>query len=209
MRWNKMKFNWTTLKVVLTFVVIVGVVFWAGNLVRSRSYNGGDLKFGVSSGLISITNPSDQAIPVQLIGSGSRTFRVSSTIDDVSGSSTREGSGSSRTHLFEFELPSGTSELIVSGGTDINLVASTDVNLQATVNPMSNDSRRNTLIATAVAVLGLLFYASNVVNHQWMNIFPGKNPLVQDTQPASVSAKSGQGAVAQSYGDNRTNKTND
>lgn len=95
-----MKLNWKTLKVVLVFVVVVGVAFWAVDSVRSRSYSGSDLSFDTAGGTITVTNPSDEPVAAQFIGTGSRSFRVSSTIEGVSGSSTRVESGSNRTHQF-------------------------------------------------------------------------------------------------------------
>lgn len=198
-----MKLNWNTLKVVLAFVVIVGVAFWAVDSIRSRSYNGTNLSFDTGGGIITVTNPSDEPAAAQFIGSGSRTFWVSSTIEGVSGSSTREGTGSTRMHQFEFELPPGTSEFTVSGGTDVNFVADTDTELQATVDPMSSESRRITLIATAVVILGALFYASNVFDHRWLNMLRPGTIAPDVPASSSVSASEGQGRAARSFGDNR------
>ena len=187
-----MKLNWNTLKIVLAFVVIVGVIFWAVDSVRSRSYSGTDLSFDTSGGTITITNPSEEPAPVQFTSSGSRTFRVSSSIEGVTGSSTRVGTGSTRTQQFEFELPPGTSEFTVSGGTDVSFVADTATELQATVNPMSSESRRNTLIAATIVVFGTLFYASNVTRHQWIKslrhrVLPSRQDTAkQDTEPTPV-----------------------
>lgn len=130
-----MKRNWKTFKVLFTFAIIIGAIFWAVNTVRPHSFDGTGLNFSVGDGTVSVTNPSEQTASVQLLGSGSRSFRVSSTIEGVSGSSTRQGSGSSSTHLFEFELPSGTSEFTITRGTDVNFIANTATMLQATVNP--------------------------------------------------------------------------
>lgn len=205
-----MKLNGNTFKVVLAFVVIAGVIFWAVDSVRSRSYSGTDLSFNTAGGIITVTNPAGEPAAAQFISSGSRTFRVSSTIDGVSGSSTRIGTGSTRTQQFEFELPPGTSEFTVSGGTDVRFVADTaTAELQATVNPMSSESRRNTLIAAAVVVFGTLFYASNATGHQWIKslrhrVLPSRpDTSKQDTEPTPVVVDGGQGRAARSYGDNR------
>lgn len=204
-----MKLNWNTFKVVLAFVVIVGVIFWAVDSVRSRSYSGANLNFEVAGGLNTVTNLSDDPAAAQLTGSGFRTFRVSSTIEGVTGSSTRVGTGSTRTHQFEFELPPGTSEFTISGGTDVRFVADTDTELQATVNPMSSESRRNTLIAAVVVVFGALFYASNVTGHLWFKslrhkVLPSRQDTSKrDTEPTPVVMDGGQGRAARSYGDNR------
>jgi hypothetical protein len=205
-----MKINWTIFKVMFALVVVVGMIFWAVDSIRPLSYSGTDLNFSVGSGPVSVTNPSDQSLSVQMITSGSRSFRVSSTIEGVSGSSLREGTGTTRTQLFEFELPPGKSEFAISSGSDINFVADTSTKLQVTVNPMSDDSRRATIIATVVVVLGALFYASNATGHQWIRILRGRfsstqSESVQDTRPTPVVADGGQGHAPRSYGDNRAN----
>lgn len=194
-----MKLNRNAFKIVLAFVVIAGVAFWAVDAVRSRSYSGANLSFDTADGIITVTNLSDEPAVAQFIGLGSRTFRVSSTIDGVSGSSTRVGTGSTQTQQFEFVLPPGTSEFTVSGSTDVSFVADTATELQATVNPMSSESRRNTLIAAAVVVFGTLFYASNVTGHQWFKslrhrVLPSRpDTSKQDTKPTPVVMDGGQG----------------
>ncbi|GAB4528999.1 MAG: hypothetical protein OHK0046_48520 [Anaerolineae bacterium] len=204
-----MKLNLNLFKVVLAFVVIIGVTFWAVDSVRSRSYSGANLSFDTTGGTVTVSNPSNDPAAVQLTGSGSRTFRVSSTIEGVAGSSVRVGTGSTRTHQFEFELPPGTNEFTVSGGTDVRFVAGTDTELQATVNPVSSETRRNTLIAAAIGVLGALFYASSVTGHLWFkrlrhNVLPShQDTSKQDTEPTPAVTNSGQGRAARSYGDNR------
>ena len=56
-----MKFNW---RVLIAFVVLVGAIFWGVDSVRTRSYSGTDLSFGIGSGPVSVTNSSDAAVPV-------------------------------------------------------------------------------------------------------------------------------------------------
>lgn len=203
-----MKLNWKTFKVLFAFVIVIGVIFWAVNLIRPHSYSGTNLNFGVGSGSVRVTNPSEEPVLVQLAGTGARTFRISSTIEDVSGSSTRQGSGSSSTQLFEFALPPGESEFTITGGTDVNFVANTGTTLNARVNPVSSGTRTSTLIAAAVVVLGALFYASSVTEHQWISILrrkvsPNQDAPPQDTKPTPVVTDGGQGEAARSYGDNR------
>jgi hypothetical protein len=77
-----MKINW---KVLFALVLVVGAVYWAFSSTQVNSYSGTNLTFAVGGGPVTMTNPSDEAISVQLIGTGSRSFSVSSTIDDVSG----------------------------------------------------------------------------------------------------------------------------
>lgn len=205
-----MERNWKTVKIVLGFVVIFAAIFWATDSVRSRSYTGTNLSFDAGSGPVVVTNPSDQPVAVQLSGAGSRTFHVSSTIEDVTGSSTRVESGSSRIQQFEFLLPPGTSEFTTSGGTDVIFVVDTDTELQATINPMSSDSGRSTLIFAAVVVLVSLYFISRVTEHQWIkSIRHSVMPASQNTpdpEPVPVVASGGQGRSARAYGDNRTER---
>jgi hypothetical protein len=199
---NLMNMNWKIIKVVGAFVVIAGIIFWAFTATRSQSYSGTNLDFEVAGGAVVVTNPSDQSIPVQFMGTGTRSFRVSSDIEGISGNSTREGSGSTTTQLFELELPPGISEFFVTRGTNVTFVAPATSELEATVHPMTADSSRNAIIAAIVVVLGLLFYASNAVEHSWIRMLKGESTLSQDTEPTPV-VSSAQGRAARSFGDNR------
>jgi hypothetical protein len=199
MEQTQMKLNGKLFKVLLAFVIVIGTLYWAVDSVRSRSYSGTDLTFAVGSGTVKLTNPSEEPVPVQIVGAGSGSFRVSSSIEGVSGSSTRLGSGGSISQLFEFELPSGDSEFTVLRGRDVNFVASSATLLQATVNPASSST---TIIVAVIVIVGALFYASNATEHRWINTLRGSST---PAQPVVESASSRQGHVAQSYGDNRAN----
>lgn len=205
-----MKVNSNTFKIALVFVVIVGVIFWTIDSVRSHSYSGANLNFDASGESITITNPSDNAIASQFIGSGSQTFRVSSEIEGVGGLSTRVGIGNARTQQFEVLLRPGPNEVTISGGTNVRFVADTETLLQATVSPMSSESRRNTLIVAALVVFGALFYASSLTEHQWVTRIrrrvqsSNQDTSKLDTKPSAVVRDGGQGRAARSYGDNRT-----
>jgi hypothetical protein len=191
-------------KVLLAFVIAIGAIFWAFNSTRSQSYSGENLNFEVGGGTVSVTNSADQPIAVQLVGAGSRSFRVSTTIDGVSGSSERQTGDSGVSHLFEFELPPGTSEFTIANGSDVSFVAESDSNLQATVHPQTSGSRQTTMIIALVVILGAFYYASNATGHQWINMLRGKVPVAADTTPTPVVVTDGgQGPAATSYGDNR------
>jgi hypothetical protein len=196
----KMKINW---KVLFALVLIVGVIYWAINLTQVNSYAGSNLTFAVGGGPVTMTNPSDESISVQLIGSGSRSFSVSSTIDEVSGASTREGTGSGRINMFAFELPPGISTFTVARGQDVNFEAVTETKLEAIVESMSSDSAHTTAIVAVVIVLGALFYISHTTGHQWTNLLRRQETLVPEAKP-EIKPASGQGRSIRSYGDNRT-----
>jgi hypothetical protein len=192
---NLMKFNW---KVAAGAIVVIAVIVLAFSVTRSTAYSGANLNFGVT-GPVTITNPSDDAIPVQLVGSGARNFAVSSSIDGVTGNSTRDGSGSSATQTFLFDLPPGESQFSIERGNGVQFVAATDTVLEAVSSPMTSDQMRTTLIIAAVVVLAALFYMSSATNHQWLNTIRGKPQFV----PVPVAANDGHGRASRSYGDNR------
>lgn len=195
-----MKFNW---KVLIALVAIVGVSYLAVNMILPRSYSGSDLNFETGSGTVTVTNPSTESIPVQLV-TNARSFRVTSSVKGLSGSSTRLGTGNSATYSFEFELPPGKSELTIANGRDVTFVANTETNLKATVQPVSASTARTTLIVTAVVVLAMLFYISNTTHHRWIGILRGQKMAIPELKPAVAgSVVGGQGRPVRSYGDNR------
>jgi hypothetical protein len=161
-----MKINW---KALVALVVIIGATFWAVDTVRSRSYSGANLNFGVGSGTVIVRNPSTEPVPVQLVGTGTRSFTISSTMDGVTGSSTRQGTGRNTTQLFEFQVPPGVSEFTVVRGTNVSLVANTVTNLEATVQLSTESESRTTIIVAAVVILGSLFYISHLTGHRWIS----------------------------------------
>ena len=200
-----MKLNWNTFKVVFALVVVIGTIFWAMDSVRPHFHSGANLNFSVGSGPVSVTNPSNQPVPVQLVGAGSRSFSVSSTIEGVSGSSTRQGSGSTSTHVFEFSLPSGISEFTIARGTNVNFGANTETKLEATVQPVSASESRTTIIVAVVVVLVALFYISRITGHRWLNALRGKETPAPVFRP--LTADGGQGGNLRSYGDNRVDSS--
>jgi preprotein translocase subunit SecE len=179
--------NMKTFKILMPLVIIIGTIFWAFNTIRPQSYNGTNLDFNVSSGSVSVTNPSQQSIPVQIVGAGPRNFRVSSSIKDVSGASTLQRTGANTTQVFEVELPPGVSEFTFSRSNDIHFIANTSIELQATVNPVTSDTVRTTIIAAVIVVLGTLFYLSHTNGHRWISAARRKKALAQTTAQEAES----------------------
>lgn len=182
-----MKLNW---RILVALVVLGGATFWGLDSVRTRSYSGTNLDVAVGSGPVTITNPSAEAFPVKLVGTGTRSFSVSSASSSVSGSSTRQGSGRATTQLFEFDLPAGITELmIVARGTaNVSFVADTASRLGVTVQPLTAGDAQTTLIIAAIAILGSLFYISRATGHRWISRFRRVDSSLQDTQPNPVAA---------------------
>jgi len=202
-----MKINWRGL---IALGVIAVALFWAADSVRSRSYSGSNLNFGIGSGSVTVTNPSDAPVPVQLVGTGTRAFMVSSTIEEVEGSSTRQGTGRNTTQMFEFALPPGSSEITVARGTNVNFVAGADTSLEAMVQPQGATEARTTLIVAAVVILGALFYISRMNSHRWIGPLRRQAAVKQAAKLVSESAAAGhgQGRTIRSYGDNRADISN-
>jgi hypothetical protein len=187
-----MKFNW---KIIVALVVLVGGIFWSVNSLRTRSYSGTDLNFGVGSGPITITNPLDEALPVQLVSTSPGTFTVSSNISGVSGKSTREGTGRNATQFFDFVLPTGVSEFSVLRGADVNFVARAATPLAATIEPLNAEDSRTTLIVAVIAILGSLFYLSHANGHRWISAARRQEALdrtaAQDTEQKTFNRIAG------------------
>ncbi len=197
-----MKINF---KALIALVVVVVAAFWVISSVRTTTYSGTDLNFGIGSGAVTVTNPSDTAVPVQLVGTSSRSFTISKTIAGVEGSSTRTGSGSATTQVLEFQLPPGTNVFSVARGTNVKFIADSDTRLEASVDPLSQSEARTTLIIGAIVILGGLFYASRTTEHRWMSALRSKPAPVTvpatlsgDTKPVNIAANKGRDGRAYS-----------
>lgn len=197
-----MKIN---LKVIVALVVIVAALAWAFTSVQTQAYSGSNLNFSIGQGVVAVTNPGDAPVPVQLVSRGARAFTVVSPIAELSGTSATQGTGSDRSQLFEFAAPAGVSQFTVTRGTNVSFVTTDAANLIVSVQAISENDLRTTLIVAAVVVLGGLFYISRSTGHGWISRLRGQVPVVQPTTPAVVSAAAGQGAEIRAYGDNRTN----
>lgn len=191
-------------KVLIVLVVMVGAIFWGIDSLNTRSYSGKDLNFGVGSGPVTITNPSDAPVSVQLAGTGSRSFSIVNTSIDVTGSSKRDGSN----QLFEFELPSGVSNFTIARGKSVSFTANTDTVLKAIVQPLNAENSQTTLIVVVVVILGGLFYISRTTDHRWIKTLLNRNnDSTKDPQSIakSMPTAGGQGTNLRSFGDNRAN----
>jgi hypothetical protein len=161
-----MKLNW---KILVAVAVIALTIFWVVDSVRERSYSGSNLSFGVGRGPVTLTNASEEPVIVQLIAAGTRAFTVSTSVEDIFGSSTRQGTGRDTTQLFELASPPGVIEFTVARGTNVNFVANAATQLDATVQLLSESETQTTLIAAAVVVLAALFYIARTTRYNWMS----------------------------------------
>jgi len=201
MEYTQMKMNGTTLKIAAAAVVIVGILFWGLTSIGSKSFSGANLNFGANAGPITVTNPSDSPVDVQMVGTGSRGFSVVSAVEGLAGTSAKQGTGTTTTQLLEFKLPAGTSEFTVVKGTDVKFVTTSPTVLQAIVAPMTSDSVRSTLLFTLAVVVISLFFMSYVTDHAWINMIRGKAAVPAYMPIANTDTA--QGATIRAFGDNR------
>lgn len=196
-----MKFNW---KILVAVVVIAGVIFWGVDSLQARSYSGKDVNFPVGGGVITINNTADTAIPAQLVGTGSRSFSIVKSTMDTTGSSVREGNGSSATQTFDFELPAGVSEFSIARGDTVSFIASSDATISATVQQLSAENTQSTLILMVVVVAIALYFISSALEHSWIKRLRGTNTPAQDTETVTSTKATSQGGDLRSFGDNRS-----
>lgn len=197
-----MKLNGKTVKVVLAFVIVIGIIFWAVDSNNPRSYAGTNLQFGVGSGPVTMTNPTNVAAAAQLVAAGSRPFSVSSTVEEISGSSTKQRVESKTSQLFEFVLPPGVSVFTVVRGTNVSFESKAGAMLEATVQPISaGEARTNSLVAVVI-VLGALFYISRATGHRWINTLRGQKTPAPVAQPL-VGPSTLKSTPIRAFGDNR------
>lgn len=196
-----MNFSWKLAKIIFASLLIVAALYGAVTALRSSSYSGTSVNFNVGHGVVSLTNPSAEAVAVQILATGTRVFRVTSENADIAGASSPVGTGAARSQLYEFLLPAGSSAFAVTGGTNPNFVANTAVAIQATVESMSETEARAVMIVASLLILGALFYISRTMEHRWISILRGQAAAVPVVAVAAV--ESAQGNAARSYGDNR------
>ena len=167
--YSKMKIRKINWKVLIALIVLVGASIWGVDSLRTRSYSGSNLTFGVGSGPVTVTNLSDAPLPVKLIGARPATFSVTSGIEGVTGRSISQGNGRNATQLFEFALPPGVSEFTVIRSADVSFVASGDTRLEAAVQPLNAQDSQTTLLVAVIAIIASLFYLSSVNGHRWIS----------------------------------------
>jgi hypothetical protein len=204
---TQMKLNWKTFKITFALIIVIGSIFWAGSSLRTQFYSGSNLNFVVGNGTVSVTNPSNQIVSVQLLATGSRSFTVSSPIRFIPTSSTKLGTGRDTTQTVEFELLPGVTEFTVVRRTsttpNVTFVTNSAIDLEANAQPLNTSDSRATLFVVVVIILGALFYISNITEHRWINVLRGKNASNEETRPNPVISDIGQGDALRPYGDNR------
>ncbi len=150
------KFNW---RLLVAVVVAVVAAYWVFDSTRIRSYTGSETSFGLGSGPVTVTNPTDEAIPVRLSSAGTRgTFAITSSEPEFPTASAREGTGSNVVHVIDLEIPPGETTLSVTRGTNVTFNTEGATPLQVVVHPLNADETRNTAIVGAIVIIGALLY---------------------------------------------------
>lgn len=184
-----MKFNW---KILVALVVLVSGFLWGVQSLRTRSYSGTDVTFSIGSGPVTVTNPSAQSVPVQLAGTGSRSFSITNSSNDLSGTSVREGSGGNSTQLLDFDLPIGVSEFSIVRGQGVIFIATSGEPLEASVQPLSAEESQATLIAVVIVMLGAILSIIYMSRQLWISRLKRPDFHTQDTQPMPATTVSRQ-----------------
>lgn len=178
-------------KLALAVLLIVAAIFVTVNTIRARTYSGANLAFEVGTGAVTLTNSSDSTIPVQLLGTGSTTFVVTSTTETAAGSSIRQTEGTTG-QLFEFALAPGATSFSVAKGKNVKFSTSEGSTLQATVEPISSGEVRSTILLAVAVIAAALYYISNTTNHRYVRKLIGREiaiPIVPEVvAPATASA---------------------
>lgn len=174
-----MKINW---KILIPSIVILVVFLWMVDSIRARSYSGTRLNFGVGNGPITVTNTSNNPVPIRLVGTGTLSFSVSSKTDGLSGQSVRQNDNGSITQAFEFQAPPGVSELIIARGSNLNFIADTDARLAVTVQPLGAGESTTTILGALLVIVAALFYLSRTTDHRWLNRFRRKENATQTAE---------------------------
>ncbi len=195
-----MKFDMNMVKILGMIVIMVGAVAGAINTLGSDSYSGANLTFPTAGSSITVVNPSDAGIAAQLLSTGARSFRVTSTADGIAGSSASEGTGTARVNTRDIVLPPGDTTFIVTGGSGVAFTAVTETILTATIQRVSEGTARVVMLGAIAIVLFGLYYISGTTNHALVKRLMGR------TTPLPVVAAAGsdasQGTTLRGYGDN-------
>jgi hypothetical protein len=161
--------------VAVALLVIVGVVYWAVDGVRSRTYTGSNLSFAVGSGRVLVTNLGDAPVPVEMrTQAGTSLFRVESSELELRTSASRQGSGRDAYYAVNFELPPGQALIDVTRGSGVYFVAGPEARLQAVVWPREVEGVRWTLGFAGAVVLVALYYISRAFEHRWISHLRGR-----------------------------------
>lgn len=165
-----MRINW---RVILAALIAAGVAFWAYDSVRVRAYSGTELTFDIGGGPVIIDHNGEEAATIRMTSPSTRgAFTVQSSTLDAPLASTREGTGRNVVHAAEFELPTGTTELLLTRGSSASAVITGGGPLEVSVSPMSESGARSTVTVAGIVIAAALIFTIWQLRSAWM-------PLIQ------------------------------
>lgn len=157
------------IQMLIAVLVIVGAAYWAYTTATPLIYSGSNIMFSVGSGHAVVTNPGDEAIPIEMrSGARASAFRIRSSDLGLNMTSKRVGTGRDAFHSLTFDLPPGTARIDVASGSDVRMISRADTRIQASVVPVAANTVRWVLIISGVAVAWALYYLSRVTEHRWL-----------------------------------------
>ena len=176
------------LVVTLALVAIIGISYWSFDILRQRTFIGENLFFEVGNGYdISLTNPSDRPVPVEMRAAGQTPFRITIPALDLNASSSLQGS---RPDLYEsvaFNLPPGQVTIHVKRGSDIWFVSDSDAALHAVVTPLSVEDVQFTITFAGSIILIALYFISSTMQHRWVGMLRDRG--VAHTRSTSAASQ--------------------
>lgn len=195
-----MKINW---KVLVAAALIVLVSLWAFDSLRPRFYTDTELNVPLGRGMVTLSNPSEQPLSVQLTGTGSRMFTIVSDDATLHGTSTRQGSGRSVTQLHTLTLPTGVSRFSIVNGSEVRLLANSLNPLEVEIQSTTGSEGTVVVLVTAVVFVSAAFYIFRATGHHLSNPLR-RQPVTTPPKPNMFTpVESGQSRPMRAYGDNR------
>lgn len=163
------------IRMILAVAVIILTAAWSFNSVRQRNYSGSKFFFEIGNGYAVVTNPGQEAIPVEMRSQGrASTFAIQSTELSLRENARRTGSGRNAYYAVKFDLPPGQAKIDVTRGSNVIFLSGSDQRIQATVTPLEQGSVRLNIGFATVVILAALYYISKLQDHQWVRAVSNK-----------------------------------
>lgn len=178
------------LAIFLALAAIISVSYWAFDTLRPRRHAGENLSFEASRGYLSLTNPSDTPVAVELRSPGHSPFRVKSAslgLRLTSHPSTDESRDAGIHQIIRFDLPPGQATLYVSSASSVWFVSNTPALLHATLTPLTTIEVQLTIMAAGAVILMALYVISSATQHRWLHALRERNAA--QTLPASAPSQ--------------------
>ena len=163
------------IRMILAVAVIIATATWSFNSVRQRNHSGSKFFFEVGSGHVVVTNPGNEALPVEMRSQGrAATFTIQSTDLGLRETARRVGAGRNAHYAVQFDLPPGQSKIDVTRGSNVIFLSSSGQRIEATVTPLEAGGVRTNIGFAIIVILAALHYISKLQNHQWLKAVGAK-----------------------------------